>query len=177
MKIDRKFFKSLFSIFIILFFCGAIYYFRDEIKKLENFGYLGIFLISMFANASIVLPLPGVALTFSMGFVFDPFFVAIAAGLGSGIGELTGYLLGFFGQSIGDNTNKYYLFIEKKMKESSTIIIFLLAAIPNPLFDIAGILAGVYRIPVAKFLFWTCLGKIIKMLFFAYSGSIISHLQ
>jgi len=49
--------------------------------------------------------------------------------------------------------------------------ILFLALVPNPLFDMAGILAGSSRMPVAKFLFFCAVGKIIKMLLFAYLGA------
>jgi membrane protein YqaA with SNARE-associated domain len=52
----------------------------------------------------------------------------------------------------------------------SFLAIFGLAAIPNPFFDFAGIAAGALRFPVWQFLFWSFLGKTVKMLFFAYAG-------
>ena len=48
---------------------------------------------------------------------------------------------------------------------------FVLAAIPNPFFDLAGMAAGALRMPLLPFLFWCLLGKSIKMLFFAYTGA------
>ena len=49
-------------------------------------------------------------------------------------------------------------------------IILALAVIPNPLFDLAGVAAGVLRIPLWKFLLVCAIGKIVKMLIFSYSG-------
>ena len=72
-----------------------LFIFRDQIKELERFGYAGIFLVSIFANATIIIPLPGIALTSAMGAVFHPFWVAVAAGSGAAIGEFSGYLAGF----------------------------------------------------------------------------------
>jgi hypothetical protein len=45
------------------------------------------------------------------------------------------------------------------------------AGFTNPLFDIAGATAGVLRMPVGIFLFWTWIGKTLKMLVIAYAGS------
>jgi uncharacterized membrane protein YdjX (TVP38/TMEM64 family) len=42
------------------------------------------------------------------------------------------------------------------------LIVFVLAAIPNPVFDLAGIAAGVVRMPVAVYFLAAAAGKIIK---------------
>jgi membrane protein DedA with SNARE-associated domain len=47
----------------------------------------------------------------------------------------------------------------------------ILAALPNPFFDLAGMAAGALKMPIQKFIFWCVIGKIIKMLFFAYTGA------
>ena len=50
--------------------------------------------------------------------------------------------------------------------------ILLLAALPNPFFDVAGAAAGVLRMPVATFLLWAWIGKTFKMLAVAYGGAL-----
>jgi membrane protein DedA with SNARE-associated domain len=49
-------------------------------------------------------------------------------------------------------------------------MLLFLAAIPNPLFDIAGFVAGVVRYPVWKFLLNVWAGKTIKAILFAALG-------
>ena len=51
------------------------------------------------------------------------------------------------------------------------LAILVLATIPNPLFDLAGMASGALRIPVTRFLFFCWIGKTIKMLLFAYAGA------
>jgi uncharacterized membrane protein YdjX (TVP38/TMEM64 family) len=63
---------------------------RDRVQELEALGYPGIFLISLLSNATLVLPVPGVLFTSAMGAVFSPYLVAIAAGTGATLGEITG---------------------------------------------------------------------------------------
>ena len=70
---------------------------RDRVQELEALGYPGIFLISLFSNATLILPVPGVLFTSAMGAVFNPYWVALAAGCGAALGELTGYVAGFSG--------------------------------------------------------------------------------
>ena len=76
---------------ITLFF----YSMRDRIEEFQQWGYPGIFLIALLANATVLLPAPGVAVIYAMGAIFgNPFGVGLAAGLGGTIGELSGYLAG-----------------------------------------------------------------------------------
>jgi len=61
----------------------ALFVYRDYVQKLEAFGYPGIFLVSILSNATLILPVPGVLFTTAMGAVFNPFWIAIAAGSGA----------------------------------------------------------------------------------------------
>ncbi len=147
---------------------------RDQVRHLEKYGYLGIFLISIVANATVLIPLPGVFFASTMGAIFNPFWVAIAAGGGSALGELSGYLLGFSGQTVVERT-VWHERVEHWMGKYGDITILLLAFIPNPLFDMAGMTAGALKMPIYRFLFWTLIGKILKMMMFAYGGATISR--
>ncbi len=143
---------------------------RDRLEGLEAYGYPGIFVLSLLANATVIIPIPGILLTSAMGAVFHPFWVAIAAGCGAAIGELSGYLAGFSGRTVIQRVSKYEKLIGW-MQKYGDITIFLLAFFPNPAFDMAGITAGGLKVPIRRFLFWCTLGKILKMLVFAYSGA------
>lgn len=147
-----------------------LFIFRDQIKELERFGYAGIFLVSIFANATIIIPLPGVAFTSAMGAVFNPFWVAVAAGSGAAIGEFSGYLAGFSGQALIEDARTYER-VTSWMKKYGDITVLVLAFIPNPLFDMAGMVSGALKLPWPRFLFFCAIGKILKMLMFAYLGA------
>ena len=84
-----------------------IYSIRERVDEFAAYGYPGIFLIMLMANATVILPAPGVAVVFAMGSVFNPILVALAAGTGGAIGELSGYLAGFSGQAVVENTQTY----------------------------------------------------------------------
>lgn len=147
-----------------------IYSIREQAEALQAYGYPGIFLLSILANATVLLPAPGIALTFTFGAVFHPLGVAVAAGLGAALGELTGYAAGFSGRGLVDGS-KAYTRIERWTERYGTLTILFLAFIPNPLFDIAGAAAGALGMPLLQFLFWASIGKILKMLMFAYAGA------
>jgi len=142
---------------------------RDEFQRLSAYGYPGIFLFSILANATILVPVPGVLFTSAMGAVFNPLFVSFAAGAGAAIGELSGYLAGFSGQAVVENSDRYRRVV-RWMEKYGDITILMLAFIPNPLFDLAGIIAGILKMPIWKFLIYCSIGKILKMMMFAYSG-------
>jgi len=154
----------------ILALTTLLFIFRDQVQKLTYFGYGGVFILSLLTNATLILPLPGIVLTSAMGAIFNPFWVAIAAGSGAAIGELTGYLAGYSGQIIISQKD-WYDRLTRWMKRYGDLTVLIMAIIPNPLFDLAGMAAGMLKLPLHRFLFWCFIGKIIKMLAFAYSGA------
>jgi uncharacterized membrane protein YdjX (TVP38/TMEM64 family) len=154
----------------VMAFSILLLVYRDQIQHLEAYGYPGIFLLSILTNATVLIPLPGVVFTSAMGAVFNPFWVAIAAGSGAMLGELSGYMAGVGGQVWLSNLN-WYKRLEIWIKKYNHWPIILLAFIPNPLFDMAGFIAGAGKVPLWKFLLFTWIGKVAKMLLFAYLGA------
>jgi len=140
------------------------------VEEFAVYGYPGIFLIALMANATVILPAPGVAVVFAMGSVFNPLGVAFAAGAGGTIGELTGYLAGFSGQAVVENTAMYNRILPW-VKKYGAWVILVLSAIPNPFFDIAGVAAGIAKIPIWQFMLACWVGQTIKMAMFAFAGA------
>ena len=149
----------------------AGYLLRDELKDLEVLGYPGVFLISLISNATIVLPAPGFIVTIVAGSIFNPILVAVAAAAGAALGELTGYLAGYSGRGVFERSPSYDR-LEELMEKYGGWTVLVLAATPNPFFDIAGAAAGALRMPVLAFLIWAFAGKMIKMLALAYAGAL-----
>jgi membrane protein YqaA with SNARE-associated domain len=147
-----------------------IFSIRDKAQELAIYGYPGIFLLSFLAYATVLLPAPGVAIVFTMGAVFNPLFLALVAGTGAALGELTGYLAGFSSQPVIKRVTLYNRMAEW-LKRYGALSVLILSAIPNPFFDLTGLAAGALKMPIRKFLFWTWIGEMLKMLFFAYAGA------
>lgn len=157
----------------LLFVVGVtilIYLYRDQARALAQFGYVGIFIFSILANATLVLPAPQLIVIAAMGQIFPPLGVGLAAGLGATLGELSGYLAGFSGQAVIEN-RKLYNQLEEGMKRYGAVVIAGLGFLPLPFFDLAGIAAGALKMPVQKFLFWCAVGKIPKMILVALAGA------
>ncbi len=149
--------------------------YREDIQTLQAFGYPGIFLFSILANATILIPVPGVVFTSAMGAVFNPLLVSFAAGAGAALGELSGYLAGFSGQAVVEESPRYKR-VERWMEKYGDLTILILAFIPNPLFDLAGMVAGILKMSVWKFLAYCVVGKVLKMMMFAYAGNWVMQL-
>lgn len=162
-------FLRILALLLVIAITLYIYSIGNRVEEFAVYGYPGIFLVAMMANATVFLPAPGVAVVFAMGSVFNPLGVALAAGTGGAIGELSGYLAGFSGQAVIENTNVYDR-IQPWVVKYGGWTILVLSAIPNPLFDIAGVAAGIAKMPVRQFLLACWIGQLIKMALFAYAG-------
>lgn len=147
-----------------------IFSIRDRVQEFAAFGYPGIFLVALLANATVFLPAPGIAIVFAMGSVFHPLGVGIAAGTGGALGELSGYLAGVSGQAMMERT-RLYKQVHPWVERYGPWTIMVLSAIPNPVFDVAGVAAGAVKMPLWQFLLFCWAGQLIKMTFFAYSGA------
>jgi uncharacterized membrane protein YdjX (TVP38/TMEM64 family) len=147
-----------------------VYDIRDHIRDFAAYGYPGIFLVALLANATVFVPAPGVALVFAMGSIFHPFAVGLAAGTGGALGELSGFLAGFSGQAVIERTH-IYARIHPWVSKYGGWAILVFAAIPNPFFDLAGIAAGVSKMSLWRFLVFCWIGQVIKMSLFAFAGA------
>lgn len=162
--------KKIIGLILTVFLSMVIFLFRNKLVNFESYGYLGIFIISVLGNATIILPIPVILTAFLGGGIFNPFLVGLVSALGATIGELTGYLAGYSGRAIINKEEKLVK-VEGWMKEYGLWTIFVLAVIPNPLFDLAGMVSGAGKIPIWKFLIVTLLGKTIKFLAIAFIGA------
>src|SRR5512141_2426660 len=95
------------ALLVVVGITVAIYDLRGHIRDFEEYGYPGIFLIALLSNATVFLPAPGVAFVFAMGSIFNPLLVALAAGTGGALGELSGFMAGFSGQAVIERTKVY----------------------------------------------------------------------
>ncbi|GJQ37021.1 MAG: hypothetical protein JETCAE01_30310 [Anaerolineaceae bacterium] len=172
-KPENKLLTTILRILAVLAVAGItvyVYSIRDRVEEFAQLGYFGAFLIALIANATVILPAPGVAVVFGMGAVINPAGVGFAAGAGGALGELTGYLAGYGGQAAVENSQTYNRILPWVQKHGAWMIL-LLSAIPNPFFDVAGIAAGISKIPLWKFLLACWAGVTIKMLIFAFAGA------
>jgi membrane protein YqaA with SNARE-associated domain len=137
-----------------------------------QYGYLGIFFISFIGSMSLFIPIPYPIVIFTMGGLpgFEPIWIAVAAGLGSAIGEFSGYLIGVGGRkAIGQKYRKKMDFLMKLFKKFGPIAIFLFAVTPLP-DDLLFIPLGVMRYSLLRAFIPALIGKFFSNLIIAYSG-------
>jgi membrane protein DedA with SNARE-associated domain len=163
--------RSLIAFGLFCLISVGLFLLRDDLPDLRQLGYGGAFIAGLLSTASVIFPLPGVIVTFALGAVMpSPLLVGLAAGLGETIGELTGYLAGYSGRAVVEDSGRYARLVDY-MRRYGLIVVFVLALIPTPFFDLAGIAAGMLRFPVLLFLLACWPGKTIKATVVAMAGA------
>lgn len=167
---QRQLALRLLALLAVVALSVFIFSIRDRAAEFERYGYLGVFVISFMAYATIILPAPGVAIIGAMGAVFNPLWIGVCAGAGAACGEVVGYIAGYSGQVVLERA-KIYARLEAYTRKYGVLAVFVLSAIPNPLFDLAGAAAGALKMPVGWFFLACWAGETVKMLIFAYGGA------
>jgi membrane protein YqaA with SNARE-associated domain len=98
------------------------------------------------------------------------------------LGEITAYYGGYLGAEIVrgrelPGPKRFHATIERVLRGISWLMarwgmatLFVLSAIPNPVFEIAGLTAGSVRMPFRRFIVAVTGGKIVRGLLIAYYG-------
>jgi len=137
------------------------------------FGYVVLFFLVLALSASLFLPVPVFAVIVAAASVLDPFWVGVIAGIGSAIGELSGYFIGVGGEKVLERKEKEGA-IYKKSKEVFKKYgfwgIVAVTIFPLTLIDFMGLIAGALRYGWKKFLLAAIIGKIPRYLIVAYAG-------
>jgi CBS domain-containing protein len=143
---------------------------------ISEYSYIGLFLVQVISSASILVPVPGYVAVFVAGAKLNPLGIALSSGLGSAVGELSGYILGSEGMKL---IQKRSMRLQEYMDEFESLksimtrygagAILFFAAAPLP-FDLAGILFGTFGYDLNIFFMLTFVGKTIKYLLVAFSG-------
>jgi len=161
-------------VLVIGIVAGVFFFFRsypERIEALEGYGYLGVFIISVLLNATIVLPAGNFLVLATMGAVLpSATLVGLAGGLGAAVGELTGYAAGYSGQAIVTR-RRVYTRLKGWVEKWGMLTIFILSIVPF-VFDLAGMAAGVIRFPLWKFFLACWLGRTILYLVIAWGGAL-----
>ena len=142
-KHNRAYQTIIWTIVVVSVVGGTAAWLADWFD-VQDVGYWGAFLVNLVGSAAVVIPVPGLAAvcagaTSELGLNFV--LLAVAGAAGSTIGELTGYLAGYGSQGVVQKS-RYYSRIHGWVVRRGGFALFILAVIPNPLFDIGGIAAG-----------------------------------
>jgi len=163
-------------ILTVIMAVAVIYYgdwFQDE---LASFGYLGAFIISVLGGATIVVPVPMLAVVFALGGVMKfTWAVGLAAALGEVVGAFIIYMTGIGGGHVMYNSKyaKVQAFYDRLMilmEKRGSLTLFLVSAVINPFFYPAALAAGAMHFSIKKYFIVCLLGKTIKNMMIVYAG-------
>jgi len=150
---------------------------QDLINALwQLFGpyrYLGVFAVSLIGTASIIIPIPYTILIFNLSISsteWDPLLLTIAGGLGSAIGEMSGYALGYFGRRIvSQERQRKMSYLVKIFDRYGPLAIFVFALTPLP-DDLLYIPLGILKYKFYKAFIPTIIGKFLMIFIIVYFG-------
>ena len=149
---------------------GAAFLLHDRFT-LSYAGYAGVGLTALIASGGLILPVPALATACAASAFLVPLFVGLIAGIAETLGELTGYFLGYSGRGMLSQ-GRLYRRLEGWMRRRGWLLLFVVALVPNPVFDLVGVTAGALRYPLASFLGVVLAGKLIKFVSLAYACSL-----
>lgn len=160
----------------------------DLTDGLEGFGYASVFLMNLASTATFFFPVPGLTAAAQALIATEgddarfPWLVGILGGFGMAVGEITAYYAGYLGAELARGRELggprwIKRFLDRVLAGVHWLIdgwgfptLFVLSAIPNPLFEIAGLTAGSLRMPFRRFFVAVTAGKIVRGLLLAYFG-------
>jgi membrane protein YqaA with SNARE-associated domain len=132
--------------------------------------------ISVLGGATIIVPVPMLAVVFALGKVMHyTWLVGISAALGELIGALTIYMTGHgAGRAISSSKHgkiqKAYERMLDLMERRGAITLFAVTSIVNPFFYPAAFACGALHFGLKKYIAIVLVGKIIKCMTVVYAG-------
>ena len=157
-------------VFVTLVLVVLVWALSGFISAEKVAGYPGVFFLNFLGAVSMVLPVPGLISVCGASVLLNPWAVGALAGVGEALGEWSGYVVGYAGDTLFERFSIYRSIrprVRGWMEKRGTLVLFLASVIPNPLFDVVGIAAGTVHFPFARFMAIIFVGKIIKGLMVA----------
>lgn len=152
------------------------------IASVEEWAYPGSFALSLLTNATVAVPVPYNPIIFQlMTAVQYPLLIAVLAAAGAALGESTGWWVGSQGRTVlpsGGRTGRVIRWLQRLSTRRWPAFWALagFSAIPNPVFDVAGLVAGAARVPYLLFVGAAFLGRLVRFALFAYVGAAMLNL-
>jgi len=140
-----------------------------------SLSYFGIFLLSLGGAMSIFVPIPYTLVIFGLGAKpeWDPFLLMIAGGFGAAVGELSGYILGYYGRKIVSQERlRKMSYLIKAFGRYLPIAAFFFAFTPLP-DDLLFIPLGILKYKLFKVFIPSLLGKLLMCFTLAQLGRIL----
>jgi membrane protein DedA with SNARE-associated domain len=149
-----------------------IIYHRSYIEQIAQWGYIGLFIISVVSNGTFMI-FPGFAivLTFTLGGVLNPAIVGAVAGIGEAVGAIGAYYTGYAGRGLlRDSNSAFYRRFSNIVDRHGSKAIFFVSAVLFPLFYLFAVFLGMLRFGFVSFFLATWAGRTVKGMALAYLG-------
>lgn len=148
----------------------------------ETAGYAALFAAGVLASVTLFLPVPMIGMVFLAAAFLNPFGAGLAAAAGISAGLWPTYFAGTAGagaiESVERSRNAVVRGITSRVlgwfRTRPVWASFVLAAIPNPIFDWAGVMAGAAGVPFRQFLVGSFAGKSVQMIGIALIGYVVA---
>lgn len=144
-------------------------------QLVEEWGYLGAFIVSILGNMIPFFPVPYLAAIFLTSANFhniDPTLLGIVSGIGGGIGKLFTYFLGRSTTSLAKVSNEKMKALRKIVGNYGAIAAFILAATPSP-DDVIMIPLGMMKYNIIRYFIAVTAGKIVVSLTVSWGARLI----
>ena len=120
----------------------GLYFFRQDIRQLRNYGYLGAFALPLIGNSLVAVPFPWIVVIAQLGQSYNHVLLTLAAASGAAAGDMVGFYLGHL-VSTSWKDNKIILWLLRRPRWQQTVAIVAMAF--SPVFAYASLAAGVLR--------------------------------
>ena len=165
----------------------ATIWFNLNEEKFKGLGYAGIFFLNLISTSTFFIPVPGLtaagqALIVSQAPSLGAWQVGLIGGIGMALGEITAYVAGALGREVAQGrqvggptwfrraVTRALRTVDWLMMRYGMLTLFALSAVPNPIFEVAGLTAGAVRMNFWRFLGSVTAGKVVRGLALAYIG-------
>lgn len=175
-KLGRwEYYLAALGIILTIAMAVAVVYFWAEVRSLEQYGYLGAFVISVLGGATVIIPVPMLAVQFALGGVLKPYYVGLAAGAGETLGAIAIYMTGYGGGTAFLNSKHVriqaiYQRLMSWVERRGSLTLFILSSLINPFFYPVALAAGALRLGIWRYTIICWVGKTIKGMTIAYLG-------
>ena len=152
-------------------------FFHGLSQLLLQYGYLGVFVLSLIGTASIIIPIPYTLIIFTLSMTgqWNLTLLILAGGLGSALGELTGYALGYFGRRVvSEERQRKMTYLVRLFDRYGPLAIFVFALTPLP-DDLLFIPLGMMKYKLYKVFIPSLVGKFLMVFILVNSGSIAGN--
>lgn len=134
---------------------------REEIRQFSELGYLGLFAACFLGTAVVLMPSSTTLLIVMASTVLEPTLCILVGTLGAVLGELVSYLCGSLGGNALSEDSRLRALLNRWSKRPE-LLVFVFAAIPLPVFDLAGLAAGAQKMPWWRYALAVFLGRLLK---------------